>query len=81
MQGHQTPEGEVSLGGTWSHPSSWFLVDRMEVLALLFIFSGVQLGILCGAPPFFSFHRGCTWRNAQPPNVQWLVQKINSTVP
>ena len=55
-----------TLGSLWTIWSSW---------ALLFIFSGVRLGIFCGGPPFFSFHHWCTCHNVQLPNIQWLGQK------
>ena len=81
MQGHQTPEGKFSLGQNFVTPptlgSLWTIWPR----ALLFIFSGVQLGIFCGGPPFFSFHHWCTCHNVQLPNMQWLGQKISSIVP
>ena len=74
--------GKFSLGENFiTPPTLGSLWTTWSSCALLMIFSGVQLGIFCGARPSFSFLHWCTCHNAQLPNMQWLGQKIKSIVP
>ena len=58
MQGHQTLEGEISLGQNFVTPPTLGSLWKIWPWALLFIFSGVQWGIFAVVPHSFHFITG-----------------------